>query len=489
MKGPDGKPFSGRLDDRKQTLQPDGTLLVMTNDGENWGIVLTPRRDTDGIPTYRAENRRVIPKPQGGTISPYTRKSDPIWPAAASLDPRGGYIGAVGVSGSPDGMGLLNNAGSDLAGFDASGRVRWVHLLDRDKGLEGLARAGPAYLSGIATTAEIVTVDRDGLGMGSFSPASPAHYQGYFLDHPPAVRAYRGPGGHDYALIADNFNGRHHWYRLEGADRIRPATAPAVLSPQTAETLAAAPSPPAYVPSRPPQPVVRIPRLPKPLPMDGDLAKWREAGVKPQIVITPEASWGSFDGPLDCSAVVRLAYEGQDLYAQFLVFDDVVSFHQDGSLHYKQDGVEMCLNGFLTGFKFDATVTTDGGPRILRNRFYFNKLAWVMPSDHVPRSMKVLENAKDVPERELIESVYGVDLSRSPVMAIEFKLPIDAVTYKESEKELGDISPLKPGREFWIGILINDNDVPGTAVQNCLLWPSTYNNFVSKEEGARVILE
>lgn len=80
-------------------------------------------------------------------------------------------------------------------------------------------------------------------------------------------------------------------------------------------------------------------------------------------------------------------------------------------------------------------------------------------------------------------------MSRSKVIVIEVKLPIDAVTYKDSLKELQEIAPLGPGREFWLGFLINDNDVPGTTVQHYLLWPPTYNNFVSKEEGARAILE
>ncbi len=490
VKGPDGKPFTGRLDNRYEYLQPDGSILLSDPDKERWATLWHPSRDADGTPVYRFEGRHKLPRAPGQVVSPYTRKVDGTGGfTSAWLDPRGGAVADLMMMSSPDGAGLMNNAGSDILGFDRAGAVRWFHLLDRDKGLEGLAAVGPVLITGVATTAEIINMDRDGLGLGSFSPPERAHYQGYFLDHPPAVRGFRGSGGRDYALIADNANGRHHWFRLDGADRIKPATAPASLATSAAATLAAIPTPPAYVPSRHAQPLVKVARLPRPFPIDGGLAKWREARIEPQIVVTPEASSGGIDGPLDCSAVVRLAYEGKDLYAQFLVFDDVVSFHQDVNAHYKQDGVEMCLNGFMTGFKFDASITTDAGPLVLRNRFFYNKLDWIMPETQAPRSMKVLDDARDVPERELIETVYDVDMSRARVIVIEFKLPIDEVTYKDSLKELKDITPWGPGMEFWLGFLINDNDVPGTTVQNFLLWPPSYNNFAGKEEGARAVLE
>ena len=96
-------------------------------------------------------------------------------------------------------------------------------MLDRDKGLEGFAAAGPVLFTGVATTMETITLDRDGLGLGSFSPPERAHYEGYFLDHPEAVRSIHGTDGREYALLADNYNGRHHWFRLDGADRIKPA--------------------------------------------------------------------------------------------------------------------------------------------------------------------------------------------------------------------------------------------------------------------------
>jgi parallel beta-helix repeat protein len=490
LKEPDGRPFSGFVMHRYSILQPNGDLLLCDMAPDRWGTLWHPSPDADGTPIYRIEGREPLTRPAGGLISPYTRKPDGTngftW---AVSDPRGGTIANVFLNDTPDGVGILNNAGTDVVSFDRRGEVRWFHATDRDKGLEGLSAAGPVVMAGIATTAEVIVMNRDGLGLGSFSPAAKAHYQGYFLDGPTAVRAYQGPDDQTYALVADNFNGRNHWYRLVGQDRIKPATTPVTLGPESAEALARLPSPPAYTPTRSAPPVVRIPRLAGPLPIDGDLEKWRKARVTPQVVITPETSGGGIDGPRDSSAIVRLAYQGNDLYAQFLLFDDVVSFHQPVATRYLQDGIEICLNGFQSGFKFESTITTDAGPLVFRNRFFFGKVDWKMPEDHVPRSIRVLDDARDVPERELIEDVYGVDLRGSRVIVIEFKLPIDEITYKDSLKELKDITPWGPGREFWLGFLINDNDVPGTTVQNFLVWPATYNNFGPKEDGARAILE
>ena len=192
------------------------------------------------------------------------------------------------------------------------------------------------------------------------------------------------------------------------------------------------------------------------------------------------------DGPRDVSCLVRLAYHGTDLYAQFLTFDDVPVYHQTVERHHQQDGVEIILNGFASGFKFDATITTDAGPIVIRQRFYFKNLDKLLTPEHCPRVIKVLKNARGVPERALIESIYGVDLADSPVIVTEFKLPIDAETYAGSEPERIEV---KPGATFRLGFLINDNDAAGADVQNYLVWPATYSNFGPLEDSAIAVFE
>ena len=76
-----------------------------------------------------------------------------------------------------------------------------------------------------------------------------------------------------------------------------------------------------------PVPSVLIKHLAAPLTIDGDPQKWRTIGLEPQIVMTPDSGSG-FNGPKDCSAVIRMAYEGNNMYVQVIRFDDVVTFHQ-----------------------------------------------------------------------------------------------------------------------------------------------------------------
>jgi hypothetical protein len=204
------------------------------------------------------------------------------------------------------------------------------------------------------------------------------------------------------------------------------------------------------------------------------------------VVVTPETATGAIEGPGDTSAVIRLAYRGNSLYLQVLTFDDAPTFHQPVVRHHQQDGVELCINGFLPGFKFDITRTGDAGPIVIRQRFTVPNLDLLIPPAHAPRIIQVLKDARDVPERRLIESIYGVDLAGSPVIVTECKLPIDPATYKDAVK---DLFPLKPGQTFRLGFLINDNDNPGTDVRNYLVWPATYGNFNPVDDMAIAVLE
>ena len=470
-------------------LQANGDVLTLDINNDTWGAVWKRSGlDADSVPVYRLQDARAIARNKGALISPYDGKPDETHGlAGATPTDDGGTIALANLNSAPGGTGLINRAGTDAIGLAADGRVRWLHPLGQHKGLEGWATVGPVTITGVGTTAEIIGLNRDGMGLGSFGPPAQVHYAGYFLDHPQAVRAYRGRDGRIHALIADNYGGMQHWFRLRGEDRINAQTAVVTLKEPAAKALAALPAP-RFNPgaAKPPPPIVRVPRLTHPFPIDGDPAKWRAAGIVPQVIITPETANGAIDGPRDVSSIVRLAYHDNDLYLQFLTFDDVPVFHQPAARHHLQDGVEFCINGYLPGFKFDVTRTTDAGEILIRSRFYFAKLDYLVPPEVAPRIVKILDDARSVPERELIESVYGVEMADCRVIVTEFKLPIDERTYKDSLKEL---FPLKPGQAFRIGFLINDNDDPGTDVQNYLVWPATYGTFNPVEDGAIAVLE
>lgn len=443
--------------------------------------------DNDSAPIYSANNTISWKSPNStGFISPYTGQKDNF--SIASLhEINDNILGAlINVNSAPGRTGLFNGAGTDMAGFDISGNMRWMHPLAIHKGLYNFQAIGPVYLSGVGQTSEIVCVDKDGLGLGTFGQSAVSNYTGYWLDHPGAVQAWQGQDGQYYLLIADNYHGMHHWYQMSNQDKIIRNTLIITISDMQAKSLADLPSPdPKLASQRPATPNVILPRLKEALPIDGDLEKWRKAGISPNIIITPDTAVDGIDGPLDASAVIRMAYHGKDLYVQILRFDNNPVFFQPVSRHYLQPCVEMCINGFGPGFKFDISKTTDAGDMIIRQRFYFTKLERLLSNQNAPRIIKLLDNAKDVSEREMIESVYGVDLSVDKVIVTEFKLPMDTITYEGAE---ADVPSMKPGSSFWLGFMIDDNNQPGADLQNLMVWPATYGTFNPPEDGAKAIL-
>jgi hypothetical protein len=486
--GPHPLRNGGPLHRHYSTLQPNGDIITLNLNAETWGAIWhRSGLDADGVPVYRLQDVREIIRLPGGFVSPYTGRADETTGlACVSPTDDGGFLALANLRSAPGRTGLLNGAGTDIIRLEADGRLRWLHPLGRHRGLEGLATVGPVTITGVGTTAEILALNRDGLGLGSFGFPAGARYPGFFLDTPQAVRGYRGHDGRFYALIADKLGGMQHWWRLRGEDRIDARSTPITVSEPSARALAALPSRRAGVPARPAAPVVRIPRLARPFAIDGDLAKWREAGIVPQVILTPETASGAIDGPRDLSAVVRLAYHERDLYLQILTFDDAAIFHQPVARRHVQDGIEFSINGTMKGFKFALTQTTDAGPVVVRSRFFDAKLDLLIPPDQAPRVVKVLDDARAVSERTLIESVYGVDMADCPVIVTELKLPIDDQTYRDASS---DLFPLHSGQTFRLGFLINDSDAPGTDVPSYLVWPATYGSFNPVEDAAMAVIE
>ena len=95
-------------------------------------------------------------------------------------------------------------------------------------------------------------------------------------------------------------------------------------------------------------------------------------------------------------------------------------------------------------------------------------------------------DSKGLPERALIESLYGTDLSESPCYVMECKLPLNEDSYVG---DVGTIPRLGPGRHFMFGVMLNDNDVGGTDVQKYEVWPGTWNMFAPTDAGAKAICE
>ncbi len=229
---------------------------------------------------------------------------------------------------------------------------------------------------------------------------------------------------------------------------------------------------------RPPTPTVLVRKLAKPLPVDGDLKKWRSLNIGPQVV----AAWPRIR-PDDCSALVRFAWEGDNLYCQVLKFDNVVTMHQPLNYFYKQDGFELSLvGGFMGGYKFGVTHTTDKGDILYREQFLMKK-ELLLEEAKAPRVIKVLENARDVEERKIIENMTGVDLSGVKVLLLEFVIPMSYAWGGKPPVEM------KSGTEFWMGMFLDDNDIPGADEQRAYPWPVTFAAFGNPDQGAKAKLE
>jgi parallel beta-helix repeat protein len=278
--------------------------------------------------------------------------------------------------------------------------------------------------------------------------------------------------------------------REGGEDRVASRSIPVALEEPVARALAAQAAPPARASTRPATPLIRVPRLDHALPIDGELAKWRAAAVAPQVIITPETAAAAIDGPRDAAAVVRIAYLGTDLYIQFLTFDDTpLPQRPDATAAAAAtggDGVAVCLNGAQTGFLFEVTGTAAAGAAVRRRRLLVPGLDLILPPAHCPHAVRVLDRARDVPERALIEAISGADLAGSRVIATELKLPIDETTYQGASR---DLFPLRSGQSFGVGFLIFDADDPGSSAPDVLSWPATYDTFNSVDDCALAVLE
>jgi hypothetical protein len=436
--------------------------------------------DARGVPNYEGKNFVPLPMEDWNKeISPYTFKPEfGEGPVVVGLLKDGGYVAQMNMVGS-GGTGMNNGAGTDLAGFGPDGRRRWVRQLAEYKGICGMGTVDDITLTAVFYTIETITADADGLSLGGFCEAPQLHCSGYWLDHP-NLRLFKMPDGHIYASWGDDSSGRHPWFRLENQESLKHHRYPFHLADARAKELAALDWKP-VPPSSGNLPIsFRIPQLTQPLPIDGDLEKWRQAGITPQIVIGPN---GAFNGPGDNSGIIRMAYEGQNLYYQILQFDDAPVFYNmvDGQC------VETAINGAGEGgFQFCIYKNEEGKDIVWRNRFFSKLPQTKLDPQHAPCVIKVLPNAEAVTERALLEALYGVDLSKAKVIVTEFKLPLDSETYKGAEK---DIPVLGPGKTFWTGFFLDDNDTPYADVQKLISWPNTFGVFSPPNDGAQAICE
>ncbi len=496
---------------------PDGSMIGIPWDryqGNPWGftgdliftspagngstaqiIPMTGMDPTGMYPVYGWVDRKIVPCTFDGTTSvmpsPYDYKTMEELNRTVQIAPMkdGGYASAVALK-SSGGTGLANGAGTDIAGFNKEGLFRWLFRFNSVQGTQGV-QSVPEHnlIMGMTTTqCDYVVMDNDGLGLGVLSMPKESHWHGMWSDHAQQQQAWMGNDGQPYYILGDYAANGFHWFAITGMEKTKRQTVPVKIADAEAAEFASSPDLKPIKTVELPKPQVKIRRLDKPFVMDGNLQKWRDAGIAPTAIITPETGTANIAGPKDCSAIVRLAYHGTSLFVQTIVFDDVVTMHQSIDKLYLQDGIEMGLNGFMQGFKFNVSVARDKGPVVYRNKFVVATADRIFTPEQAPRTIKVLDNAKDVEERQFVEAIYGVDLSDSKVIVTEFEVPLtpELALQGEDPKLLETVGP---GGSFWIGFLINDNDQPGSDLQKLLTWPATYGTFNVKEAGALATFE
>ena len=480
------QPLNMEFDFRFAEVLPSGDIFSHAPDGGGsyayfWRF---SGLDRDEVPHYQVDTRRFA-REREGLPSPYSHKRDKSASFCdGALDLMDGQA-VVGVrsSASLSNTGAAGNVPQDVAAYDAQGQLRWFLPLPEFNGFYLSETVKGFTVAAAYATHDFAIFNKDGLVVGVHGPDAAARHVPYWLNHAEAIRASAGATGNIQLFTADALSGRTHWWRIAGSEKIRSHFDWLKIPKEKALALASLPEPAPLTVPRPAPRTIRIPRLAAPLPIDGDIQKWRAAGVAPQLILSPDSATGPVQGPADASALVRLAYEGTNLYVQVLQFDDAVCF--DGSERGRQDCFELCVNGACAGFRFDVTQTRGDPPFVRRQRLGAD-LSATLDARHAPCTIRVLDNATDVAERKVFEAVYGVDMSKCKVIVYEFKLPMDEVTYAGAVK---DLVPLKPGATFWLGVAIDDADVPAADDAVQLVAPATCTCVLAKEYGVEATLE
>jgi hypothetical protein len=444
--------------------------------------------DARGVPRYDFAHRTLVPAQAEGKadyLSPYD------FPAKSNKEqmsiandlialPDGGYAAIMRTATGPGPDPATEHSnGTSLAQFDAKGQLRWFSPMNPyglKLGFHGITNIGDVIVVGRGQLCEFETMDADGLGTGVLGTSRAFGWLGMWLDNHRQVQGFTGNDGKPHLIVGDYADQTYHWMTLTGTDSIRRQALPVTISPEKAATLLAeAAVPPPHWPV-PLAPRVTIKKLAAAPPVDGDLAKWRALGVAPIVM--------SADDPTDNSAIVRLGYTADALHVQIIKFDNALVFHQtEAGRHYQQDGVEFNIGTFWSGWKYNVTRLDWKSDIVLRDRFFGESRQ--LNAEEMPRTIKVLENAADVPERALLEAATGADMSKCKVMILEFALGKAALAGLPADRAVA----LQSGKSFLLGVCINDNDVVGGDLFNPIGWPTGYGAF-SRDDGlATAVLE
>ena len=196
-------------------------------------------------------------------------------------------------------------------------------------------------------------------------------------------------------------------------------------------------------PQPPPATDVFAPRATAPPNIDGNLGEWAGLPVysSPHIVFTGE----SWDGSDDLSATWQVTWDDANLYMAYSVADDIHAQNQTGNQTFRGDSIEL---------QIDADRAGDYGPSISPDDFQLS----LSPGDFstIPPSAFRFQGTSD-------GSMLDAPTPHSIILAA---VPNGAGYNLEVAIPWRDLN-LTPaaGTIFGLAVNVNDNDRPGTAVQ------------------------
>ncbi len=179
--------------------------------------------------------------------------------------------------------------------------------------------------------------------------------------------------------------------------------------------------------------------------IDGDLAEWQDTPVYESAYrVFNDQGW---DGSDDVRAYWRLGWDGSNLYVGVQVEDDVHVQTERGSTVFKGDGVSL---------QIDTALDADYGSRLSEDDFQIN----LSPGDFAGNPPDAYRFRGDN-GGELRDMVgHGIQVISQPTgngYILEAAVPWS---------DLG-VTPAV-GLKMGLALNVNDNDIPGTAVQEVM---------------------
>ncbi len=246
--------------------------------------------DANGYPIYDFPAGPVCPYDARALVSPYTfgTKNPPRPYSLSDTACDGDLLVGMGCWDSPHGTGLSNSGCVDVARFRKDGSLRWYLPLNDFGPIQGVNQVTPGFiLTCWGHQAEWIGMDDDGLSLGHLGFPAEGKWGGYWLDHPDHWRLFQGNDHHLHIMAGDYSNSGCHWLSLRNYDNYRKKAFSFTVSDARAAALAALPPVTTFLQATSEKPHCVVKKLPAPMPIDGDLEKWRQLGWAPQIIVTP----------------------------------------------------------------------------------------------------------------------------------------------------------------------------------------------------------